>query len=45
MGEKRNKKVYKCPNCHRVRKYNPWLNIIMKVCHACQVKMEVVDDS
>ena len=36
-------KQWKCPNCGRVRKYNEWLNVVMKVCHACQVRMEVVE--
>jgi hypothetical protein len=34
-------KYWRCPKCHRERPYNCE---IMKVCYACQERMEVVDD-
>jgi len=34
-------KEWKCPECNRVRKYNG--ELIMAICHACQVEMEVVN--
>jgi len=34
-------KYWKCPKCKRIRKYEK--KLVMKVCHVCQVEMEVVD--
>jgi hypothetical protein len=34
-------KVWKCPKCKRVSKYECYL--ISKVCYVCQVEMEVVE--
>lgn len=35
-------KVWKCPNCKRVRKYNE--ELVMKICYICQIEMEIIND-
>ena len=34
-------KEWKCPECKRVRKFEGLL--MMKICHACQVPMKLVE--
>jgi len=35
-------KVWKCPNCKRVRKWE--YDLVLKICPACQIKMEEFED-
>jgi len=35
-------KVFKCPCCFRIREIEE--NIVMKICPACMVEMEVFED-
>jgi len=35
-------KEWKCPKCWRTRKYEK--ELVMKVCHACQVEMVILND-
>lgn len=37
-------KSWKCPRCGRIRFYSSLDNVIIKICHTCQVSMEIVED-
>lgn len=35
---------WKCPNCKRMREYNPKQNLIVKICFSCQGKMKLIEN-